>query len=173
MPLPTWVDEEAQGEHPRQRRRLRLISHPTRVLGADTEVHADVAEDELRVVGDDRHTWFFGEVQPSDDDDETESLRDGDSVVGEFDSAREDVFVPEVDARAPRVGVGRSLGSSAVFGRHGLGHNSLDQSVRRAEHSSFLAGPVPHLHTVRQRSYPTHQRVESVAAVASYALLQL
>ena len=69
VPLPTWVDEESQGEYPRQRRRLQLISQSTRVLGADAAIHAHVAEDEMRVVADDRHPGVSGgEVQANDDD---------------------------------------------------------------------------------------------------------
>ena len=69
VPLPTWIDEESQGEYPRQRRRLQLISQSTRVLGADAAIHAHVAEEELRVVADDRHPGVSsGEVQANDDD---------------------------------------------------------------------------------------------------------
>ena len=107
VPLATWVDDESQRECPR--RRLQLISQSTRVVGSNTVVHADFVEDELRVVADDRHPRVFGGEVPPNDNDELESLRDGDSVVTEFDSVEEDVFVPEVVARAPRGGSGRAL----------------------------------------------------------------
>ena len=52
VPLPTWVDDVPQEEYPRQRRRLQLISQSSRVSGADAALHADVAEDEMRVAAD-------------------------------------------------------------------------------------------------------------------------
>ena len=65
-------------------------------------------------MADDRHPRVFGGVVPPNDDTELKSLRDGDSVVTEFDSVEEDVFVPEIVARVPH---GKSAGNSAVFGR--------------------------------------------------------
>ena len=80
------------------------------------------------------------------DDDELESLRDGDSVVTEFDSV---VFVPEIDARATRGGSAEVRAALRSFGRCGFGHNHLDPSVRHAEHSSFLL-EVPNLLAVQK-----------------------
>ena len=114
-------------------------------------------------MANDKHPMVCGgEVQPYDDD-ELESLRDGNSVVAEFDSDEEDVCSRSWCA-CSTWRVGRGQGSSAVFGRCGSGHNLLDPSVRHAEHSSFLAGPVLHLHAFR---YGRNYSGEAVPTILS------
>ena len=114
-------------------------------------MHADFVE-----VPDDRHPRVFGGEVPSNDDDELESLRDGDSVVTDFD-VEEDVFVSEVAARVPRGGSAEVRAALRSLDDVDLDTLS-DPSVRHAEHSSFLAGPVPHLHAVRHgRNYSRGQ----------------
>ena len=105
---------------------------------------------------DDRHPTVVGGEGPSNDDDELESLRDGDSVVTDF-NVEEDVFVPKVAARAPRGGSAEVR--AALRSLDDVDLDSLsDPSVRDAEHSSFLAGPVPHLYAVRHgRNYSKEQ----------------